>query len=265
MSKGETMSDEMSTAKMTGDMIANMRSRIGMNLRIDESINNEYATRTAITRFVEGIGDDNPLWTDEEVAEASYLGRIVAPPSWVLCCFSGVQFGWPGLGAFHSSSHFTFHKAVRLGDHIVPRMEYLGFDGPRESKFAGKAGTDKFLQDYHNQNGELISEIRCGCVHYERGEGRKRSNRRAIELPHPWTKDELKDIEAKVLSERERGSNVRWWDDTSESEELDELTKGPIGLTAERHRFRVLRLTLWLYAAIKQNQTGHSEIRRPVR
>ena len=53
-----------------------MRALIGTELRTESCINNEYATRLAILRFCEGIGDDNPLWTDEDYgAQVDLTGR----------------------------------------------------------------------------------------------------------------------------------------------------------------------------------------------
>jgi hypothetical protein len=60
---------ELATARFTDKMLADMRALIGTELRTEASINNEYATRTAILRFCEGIGDDNPLWTQVDYAE----------------------------------------------------------------------------------------------------------------------------------------------------------------------------------------------------
>ena len=60
---------ELATGKFTDRMLADMRALIGTELRTEASINNEYATRTAILRFCEGIGDDNPLWTQADYAE----------------------------------------------------------------------------------------------------------------------------------------------------------------------------------------------------
>ena len=49
-------------------MINEMRNKAGMKLRIDQAINNEEATRLAIRKFADGIGDSNPLWIDAEYA-----------------------------------------------------------------------------------------------------------------------------------------------------------------------------------------------------
>jgi hypothetical protein len=60
-----------------------------------------------------------------------------------------------------------------------------------------------------------------------------RRQSRATELPHPWTTDELTAIEDDILAETPRGANPRYWEDVRVGDEIDLLTKGPIGLTDE--------------------------------
>jgi acyl dehydratase len=192
-----------------------------------------------VIKFVGGIGDINPLWTDAEYARSSPYGVPVAPPSFIIGCFSGIQFGWPGLGSFHSMSHLTFERPVYWDDRVDSSCTYEGFDGPSPSKFAGRTVTDKFRNGYLNQRGEQIATIRWNVINFERGNASAR--RRAGEgngsagpvLPHPWAEHELAEIEARVLAERPRGAEPRYWEDVVEGEALDVLTKGPIGLTDE--------------------------------
>ena len=225
-------SARMAEVRLDDAMIASMRSRIGLSLRIDDCRNNDVATRYAVLRFAEGIGDTNPLWTDDDHAASSPYGEIVAPPTWPYCCFSGTQFGWPGLGAFHASSDLTFHRPVHLGDRITPECIYDGFDGPKPSSFAGEAVTDHFRQTYHNQRGELVMELHKTVVHYERGEAKSRADSRRVE-ERRWTDEELTAVDADVLAERPRGAEPRYWEDVGVGDELDTLTKGPVGLTDE--------------------------------
>src|ERR1700742_5350142 len=90
----------MPQAVIDASMIESMRAKVGARLRIDHSVNNELASRIAVAKFAGGIGDINPLWTDEAYGRRSPYGAPVAPPSFVIGCFSGIQFGWPGLGVF---------------------------------------------------------------------------------------------------------------------------------------------------------------------
>jgi len=220
-------------------MIESMTAKVGARLRIDHSVNNELASRIAVTKFVGGIGDINPLWTDAQYARNSPYGVPVAPPSFIIGCFSGIQFGWPGLGSFHSMSHLTFERPIYWDDRVDSSCTYEGFDGPSPSKFAGRTVTDRFRNGYVNQCGERIATIRWNVINFERGNASAR--RRAGEgngsagpvLPHPWDEHELVEIEARVLAERPRGAEPRYWEDVVEGEALDVVTKGPIGLTDE--------------------------------
>jgi hypothetical protein len=88
-------------------------------------------------KFAGGIGDVNDLWTDAERGRRSDYGAPVAPPSFVIGCFSGIQFGWPGLGSFRSATDMDLIAPVYWGDTISATCRYDGFTGPRPSSFAG--------------------------------------------------------------------------------------------------------------------------------
>jgi acyl dehydratase len=215
-------------------MMDQMRAKIGVDLRIAHSVNNEEATRIAIAKFAGGIGDINELWTDAERGANSDFGAPVAPPSFVIGCFSGIQFGWPGLGSFHSSTDMDMLAPIYWGDTITATCRYDGFSGPRPSNFAGRMVTDHFTNTYRNQRDEKVAEIRWEVVNYERATARgSTSKRKPLTIPHPWTPDEIERVEQRVLAEKPRGENPRYWEDVTVGEAMSSLTKGPIGLTDE--------------------------------
>jgi acyl dehydratase len=222
---------ELAAVKFTDQMLADMRALIGTELRTDASINNEYATRLAILRFCEGIGDDNPLWTDAGYAEKTAHGTLIAPPSFIFACLAGIQVGWPGLGGFHADTKITFHRNIRVDDKIKCRVVFQGFEGPTGSNFGGRRVKDYILQEYKNQNGELVAEFICSRMRFERGEMQKRAATRTIEVPHPWVDSEVAAIEEQILAEKPRGATPRCWDDVQVGDEIDTITKGPLGLT----------------------------------
>ena len=233
MADAADITTELARGKFTDEMLSDMRSKIGLELRTDGCVNNEYATRLAILRFVEGIGDDNPLWTDPEYAAATPYGTLIAPPSFIFACMASVQFGWRGLGGFHAETILNFHKTIRVGDMITARVFFDGFDGPTEASFAGRRIKDYIRQEYRNQNDELVATFICSRIRFERSEAQKRASARAITIPHPWTEEEIVAIEDQVLAEKPRGATPRYWDDVQAGDEFDIITKGPIGLTDE--------------------------------
>jgi acyl dehydratase len=91
----------MPQAVITDEMIASMTAKAGAVLRIDHSVNNELASRIAVTKFAGGIGDINPLWTDQDYARDSPYGAPVAPPSFIIGCFPAPS------SAGHASGRFT--------------------------------------------------------------------------------------------------------------------------------------------------------------
>ncbi|MFD4351244.1 MaoC family dehydratase N-terminal domain-containing protein [Nocardia sp. NPDC058518] len=224
---------ELAAGKFTDQMLAEMRDLIGTELRTDACVNNEYATRLAILRFAEGIGDDNPLWVDEEYATAGPFGTIVAPPSFIFACLGSVQVGWRGLGGFHAETNMTFHQPIRVGDKITATVVFDGFDGPTESSFGGKRIKDYLRQEYRDQDGELVATFICSRMRFERTEMQARRESRKIELPHPWTPEQLENIEERILAEAPRGATPRYWEDVEVGDELDTVIKGPLGLTDE--------------------------------
>lgn len=223
---------ELATAQFTDEMLASMRALIGTELRSANAVNNEYADRMAILRFCEGIGDDNPLWTDEQYAESGPYGEIVAPPSFIFACLGSIQVGWPGLGGFHAETTIDFHAPIHVGDKITARVFFDGFDGPTDaSNFAGRRIKDYLRQEYRNQNDELVATFICSRMRFERTEMQAKRESRKVELPHPWTEEEIERIEDDIIAESPRGATPRYWDDVAVGDELDVITKGPLGLT----------------------------------
>ena len=224
---------KMQDARITDEMIAEMREKIGLKLRIEHSIFNEEATRMAILKFADGIGDTNPLWRDIEYAAESRYGTIIAPPSWVFSVFSGVQFGWRGLGGFHNATEVEFYRPVRRNDKIIPECTYTGFEGPKASSFAESMVIDWYENRYFNQRNELVSKANWSVIRVDRAKAREKGKYHKLELPHPWTEQELSKIEEEVLAEEISGANTPCWDDVKVNQELKPVVKGPIGMTDE--------------------------------
>ncbi len=222
---------KMTEAHITDEMVEDMRSKVGLKLRIDQSVQNEDATRMAILRFAEGIGDPNPLWTDLDYAQKTRYGTLTAPPSWIFSVLSGLQFGWRGLAGFHNATETEFFQPILLGDKITPECIFVSFEGPKPSEFAEEMVIDWYENKYFNQHGELVARAKWSVVRVSRAKASKKGKYHSIELPFPWTDEELKRIEEEVLSSETRGSSVRYWEDVRVGEELKPVVKGPVGLT----------------------------------
>ena len=221
----------MAEGVITPELIAEMKNNRGLKLRVANTVFNEYATRDNIRKFVDGIGDINPLFRDEAYAKKSRYGCLIAPPSFVFSVLAGIQFGWRGLAGYHSASDMEFYKAVKVGDRVRPEETYLDFEGPKKSKFAEKTIFDYFENKYFGPKDELVAKVKRLVIRAERKKTREKGKYSKIDIPHPWTKDELEKIEEEVLAEDIRGSNPRYWEDVTVGQELPQLVKGPLGYT----------------------------------
>jgi acyl dehydratase len=221
---------EVSESTITPDALEQWQDRIGTKLRIGNTFNG-YVSYEAIRNYVNGIGDVNPLYRDEEYAKKTSYKRLVAPPNWLYSVFpTWVLQGLPGIHAFHSGNDWKFHKPIYIGDTITPECIFTGFD-VKGSQFAGKTVFEYQKANFYNQHGDLVAETDLWLVRAERSTARKTGKYHHIELPHPWTDEEATRVDDEVLKEEVRGSKVRYWEDVKIGEELKPVIKGIFGLT----------------------------------
>lgn len=230
MTEPEETTAPMEEGLITKEALEKWKERIGAKLRIG-NIYNEFACKDAIRHFAHGIGDPNPLWTDEEYAKETRYRRIIAPPNFYYSVFpTWVLQGLPGVHAFHSGNDWEFYKPLYEGDKVIPECIFTGFE-EKTSQFSGKTVIEYQESRFHNQKGELLAKTKLWLVRAERRAARQTGKYHKIELPHPWTEEELKKVEEEVLAEEVRGSNPRYWEDVKVGDELKPVIKGPLGLT----------------------------------
>jgi len=121
----------------------------------------------AIRRYADAVGDDNPLYYDEEYAKKSRYGCIIAPPGffgWAKKTISSSE-GLVGLigamieagyaGILDGGMAYDFYLPVRVGDTLVV--------SPKVADITLKEGKTKmmilrFEASYTNQNGDLVAK-----------------------------------------------------------------------------------------------------------
>lgn len=125
----------------------------------------------AIKRFVDAVGDPNPLYWDEEYARNTKYGSIIAPPGFfgwpvrpgpihsktLLEFFSAMfQAGYPGL--LDGGIEYEFFVPVRPGDILVAVPKVVEIY-ERETRL-GKLAFSIIETSYTNQNGALVAIAR---------------------------------------------------------------------------------------------------------
>jgi acyl dehydratase len=139
-----------------------------------------------VLTFARAIGDDNPVYRDAEVASASEVGGLIAPPTFTM---ASAQFDpeWPlrpkagekwfgsasgpgsapsggggGGGGLHAEQHFTYHRTVRVGD-VLSATSRPG----KTWEKTGRSGTLAFseqITEFRDQDGELVVTARSVAV-----------------------------------------------------------------------------------------------------
>jgi acyl dehydratase len=221
---------QLAEATITSEDLEKWEKRIGLNLRIG-NLFNQTVSFEAIRNYANGVGDSNPLYRDEEYARKTRYGALVASPSWCYSVFpTWVLQGLPGIHAFHSANDWKFYRPIYINDKITAECRFIGFD-VKPSKFAGFTVFEYQRSDFYNQRKELVATTDLMLVRAERQTARKSGKYATIELPHPWTEEELAKVDEDTLAEEVRGSKVRYWEDVEVGEELVPVVKGPVGTT----------------------------------
>ena len=215
-------------AVITDDMLAQLRRRIGVEWHPTEPWYNEYATKDAIRHFAHGIGDDNPLWCDEEHAQNTRYGSIIAPPCFLNSVYwpIGTWGGLPGVHAFHSGNDWEWFRPVYEGDRIT-YSETLTDVLEKSSQYARRIIIQVSDTVYRNQHQQVVAKAKGWCVRAERGAASEMGKYAKI-AKQTYTPEELKRIEADYDREEVRGANPRYWEDVKVGEELVAVVKGPL-------------------------------------
>ncbi|MDP2951974.1 MAG: MaoC family dehydratase N-terminal domain-containing protein [Chloroflexota bacterium] len=213
--------------------MAELRSRIGAEHRSSEPPHIEVATKDAIRHFAWGIGDSNPLWTDEEYARKSKWGCLLAPPCILYAMDRGASGhlggGLPGIHAMFSGTDWEWFLPIRVGDRITC-TGHLSDVVEKKGQFSRRMVHQGFQVLFRNQQGETVAQAKMWALRTERGTARERGKYAEI-TQHVYTPEEVQAIEADYDREVVRGAQPRYWEDVAEGEELALVVKGPLTIT----------------------------------
>ncbi len=111
----------------------------------------------AIRRYADAVGNDNPLYYDEEYARKSRYGSIIAPPgsSEGLIGVMGAMIEAGYAGILDGGMAYDFFLPVRAGDTLVASPKVLDVTA-KEGKT--KMMIVRFETTYYNQNGDLVAK-----------------------------------------------------------------------------------------------------------
>ncbi|APC48880.1 dehydratase [Virgibacillus halodenitrificans] len=119
-----------------------------------------------IKRFAEAIGDNNPLYINQEYAEKTTYQSVIAPPTFLIA--AGANGGDLPLELdtkrmLHGEQEFIYYKSVRPGDSLQCQMKVSDLY-ERE----GKSGSMQFLildTEMKDPQGELVAISRMNIIY----------------------------------------------------------------------------------------------------
>ena len=217
--------------KITPEAIKAAENMIGMQLR-PEGPYLQDATADTMRNWCNGIGDLNPLYRDEEHGRLSRYGSIVAHPNFPMAFgwIGRTRWGLPGVHGFYAGNDWEFFRHVRPGDRITAIERVVGID-VKESKFSGTLVMQYVEATFANQFGDVVARALGTCTRHERKAARDAGKYDDIKT-HEYSAEDFAKIDNAILMEEKnmRGTNVRYWDEVQEGEELPEIVRGPLSL-----------------------------------
>ncbi len=148
-----------------------------------------------ILMFARSVGDYNEIYADEEYAQTTEPGSIIAPPTFVQASAQfdpdyflrpkpgtpwigsgkeptsvkkeGSGGGGGGGGGLHAEQHYVYHRHPKPGDVLTATVK-PGKKWEKQGKRSGKLLFSETITEYRDQNGELVVTARSVGVQTER-------------------------------------------------------------------------------------------------
>lgn len=200
------------------------------------------ATPDAIRNWAMGVGDDNPLYLDEEygrgtrwgsqVAHGTMVGHVKTPmlgdpmPAELKAQTKSL---FRGIHVFVSGGQWDWYRPLYPGDRIYSFGGEESLD-VKHSEFAGRSIIQVRRDVALNQRGDVIGVYRILRILTERKTAREMGKYADIEPAH-YTDEDYKRIDAIYEQEHPRGAEKRYWEDVHVGDELPPMVKGPLTVT----------------------------------
>jgi acyl dehydratase len=231
--------DYFREARITDGGLAKMRHALGKKRPVPGW--NSVVTADSIWHFAMAIGDDNPLWWDEEYAKASPWGRLIAPPYYISSHTSGPlrlpEHGQmssaaylPGVMAMYAGTRWEWRRPVHVGERIKSTAELVDVKPSESGKFAGRSVTHVEKFELTTEDGEIVAEIFHTLMRFERRETTSRG-KYLDRLLATYTAEDRARFERHYADEAtalRRGAEPRFIDYVAVGDTLGPMLKGPL-------------------------------------
>src|SRR6202167_21126 len=228
----------MEDGKIDAEGLAQMREFMGVKRTFRPW--NSVATADAIWHFTLGLGDDNPLWSDETYAAGSAWKGIIGPPTFLSTCATGgtqpgVQLSGevddllPGVLGLWANDKWKLYGPVRAGMALTATAELHSVEEMADNG-RGPRVLQVERQSFYG-DGALLAECDKSIIRFERGDSRK--HERLSEYVPPFYSEadrEMIGAQYDLEYEQRRGHRTLVASDVTVGEPIPRLIKGPLTL-----------------------------------
>jgi len=116
----------------------------------------------AIRKFAEAIGDNNPIFYNEQAAQAAGFKTVVAPPTFLCTCraqaLPDLKIVFGGRVRLNGGNAYEYYRPVYAGDRITVTAKYA-----EVTERTGRTGNMVLVVTeftFMNQHGEVVARGR---------------------------------------------------------------------------------------------------------
>jgi len=190
---------------------------------------NAQASKDGIKHFVNGMGDSNPLFTDEQYAKKSKYANIIAPGTYLYTVQWDILAGiMAGIHGWYVGGDWEWYRPIYAGDEFKCVSIIREMVEKKGRKTGGGSTYFSYGEKlYVNQRNELVGKERLHTAMAERsasGEAKKDAG-----IPKPvYTKQDWINFLELYENEEVRGNKPRYWEDVKIGDKLGPMIKGPL-------------------------------------
>jgi acyl dehydratase len=230
--------------RITDEAIERLQGRIGIPVKWGGRPRNSVSSVDSIRQFATGYGDDNPLFTDQDYAEKTRWGSLLAPPMYFMSTGIRGVVDWTdeqaeamsggdplrGIGQYMSSERWAFVRPVSPGVRLR-QQRYLHDVDVRDSAFGG--GRVVVLTqrvEYSDFDGRLFALNERSYHHADRKASGESGKYRDLKIL-PYSDEQMEEIGQAYDAEWRRGEDKLRISDVAVGDEIPQIVKGPLTVT----------------------------------
>jgi hypothetical protein len=222
-------------SRVTPEMLERRKFRMNKPFIPSGIYFNNEASSDTIRHYVDGIGDNNPLFRDTVYAEKTKYGRIIAPGTFLFTHqWTATGSGLTGIHGWYSGGDWEWYQPIYEGTKLTS-VAIIRDIVIKKGRMASHGNIYIDYGDIVYLNSETREILGKELYHIVWAERSAASNAKKERGRHKQTysKNEWLQILEAYDREEIRGSEPRYWEGVNIGERVDPLIKGPLSVRDE--------------------------------